>query len=104
MAMKPELRRLLEIAGTIEHHEKEEHRLFHVVCKQLRELESFCGKQHEPDVYGPIAHQAKQLAEKLENHFNRYKDMSDEKKKEIEHPETKVDKKMDKEIAQDDKE
>ena len=85
MAYTPELRRLLEIAGTLEHHEKEEHRLFHHICKQLGELETFCHKQHESDVYGPIAHQAKALSTKLEKHFDRYKNMTPDKEEKMEH-------------------
>lgn len=99
-SLTPSMRRILEIAGTLEHHEKEEHRLFHHVRQALGELESFCGRQHESDVYGPISHQAKSLATKLEHHFDRYKNMSAEKKKEIQHPETKEDKKEDKEMTE----
>lgn len=104
MALSREMRRLLEIAGTLEHHEKEEHRLFHAVIKQLELLEDFCGKQHEEDVYGPIADEAKRLGEKLRHHFDRYEDMSKEKEHEIEHPETEADRDMDQEINRDDRE
>ncbi len=82
--VSPELRRILEIAGTLGHHEEEEHALFGRVCTLMKQLEAFCAKQHEADVYGPISHQAKALCSKLEAHFNRYEDMSAEKKKEIE--------------------
>lgn len=104
MALSPQLRRMLEIAGTIEHHEKEEHRLFHAVISQLHMLEEFCDKQHEEDVYGPIAEDARTLSSKLEHHFDRYKDMSKEKEHEIEHPETEADREMDQEINRDDRE
>lgn len=80
--IKPELRRLLEIAGTLQHHEEEEHKLFGRVCTLMKELEAFCAKQHEDDVYGPISEQAKSLCAKLESHFERYK--NPEVKKELE--------------------
>lgn len=86
-SLTPEMRRLLEIAGTLQHHEEEEHKLFHRVCEMMKTLESFCAKQHEADVYGPISHQAKALCAKLEAHFDRYKKMSGEKKEELEHKE-----------------
>jgi hypothetical protein len=60
--IKPELRRLLEIAGTLQHHEEEEHKLFGRVCTLMKELEAFCAK--------------------LESHFERYK--NPEVKKELE--------------------
>jgi hypothetical protein len=104
MALSREMRRLLEIAGTLEHHEKEEHRLFHAVIKQLKMLEEFCDKQHEEDVYGPFAEEARELAKKLEHHFDRYEHMSKEKEHEIEHPETKADREMDQDINRDDRE
>ncbi len=83
-SLTPEMRRLLEIAGTLEHHEEEEHRLFHKACQVMSQIEAFCAKQHEADVYGPIAHEAKKLCSRLNNHFDRYKKMSPEKKEEIE--------------------
>lgn len=83
-SLSPSMRRLLEIAGTIEHHEEAEHKLFGRVCQLMGELETFCGKQHESDVYGPIAHKAKGLCEMLHKHMERYKHMSAEKKLEIE--------------------
>lgn len=82
--LTPSMRRLLEIAGTIEHHEEAEHKLFSRVCAVMAELESFCVKQHESEVYGPIAHKAKSLCEMLGKHMGRYKNMSSEKKEEIE--------------------
>ena len=83
-SLTPSMRRLLEIAGTIEHHEEAEHKLFGRVCSLMSELEAFCVKQHESEVYGPIAHKAKGLCEMLNKHMGRYKNMSDEKKTEIE--------------------
>lgn len=82
--LSPDLRRLLEIAGTLGQHEEQEHALFGRVCTLMKQLEAFCSKQHEADVYGPICHQAKALCTKLEAHFERYKNMSAEKKQEIE--------------------
>lgn len=82
--VSPEFRKLLEIAGTLEHHEKEEHKLFAEVCEKLSELETFCSKQGEEDVYGPIAKEAKDVCAKLHKHMERYKNMTPEKEKEIE--------------------
>jgi hypothetical protein len=83
-SLSPSMRRLLEIAGTIEHHEEAEHKLFHRACQVMSEVEAFCTKQHESNVYGPIAHKAKGLCDMLNAHLGRYKNMSDEKKHEIE--------------------
>lgn len=68
-----EFRKILEIAGTLEHHEKVEHQLFKEVCAKLSELEAFCMKQHENDVYGPIAKETKDVCAKLHKHLERYK-------------------------------
>ncbi len=83
-SLTPSMRRLLEIAGTIGHHEEAEHKLFGRVCSLMTELEAFCTKQHESDVYGPIAHKAKGLCSMLNQHMTRYNHMSAEKKHEIE--------------------
>ena len=83
--LTPSMRRLLEIAGTIGQHEEAEHKLFHRACQVMSEIEAFCGKQHESDVYGPIAHKAKSLCDMLNAHMGRYANMSAEKKHEIEH-------------------
>jgi ribosome-associated translation inhibitor RaiA len=83
-SLTPQMRRLLEIAGTLQHHEEEEHRLFHKACELMGQIETFCGKQHEADVYGPIAHAAKAMCDRLNKHFDRYKNMTAAKKKEIE--------------------
>lgn len=80
----PEFRKLLEIAGTLEHHEKEEHKLFKEVCEKLGQLEAFCAKQHENDVYGPIGKEAKDVCAKLHKHMERYKKMNSVKVKSIE--------------------
>lgn len=70
--LTPQLRRILEIAGTLEQHEQDEHKLFDEVCQKLKELEDFCAKQQEEEVYGPIAQEAQALCAKLQAHFDRY--------------------------------
>jgi len=77
-SLTPQMRRLLEIAGTLQHHEEEEHKLFHRACEVMSQIETFCGKQHEADVYGPIAHKAKAMCDHLNKHFDRYKNKGKE--------------------------
>lgn len=74
-----DFRKILEIAGTLEHHKSEEHKLFGEVCDKLGTLEAFCSKQGEVDVYGPIAKEAKDLCTKLHKHMERYKNFKAQK-------------------------
>lgn len=71
--MDPKIKKLLEMAGTLDSHVKEERKLFDDVCEALKKLEIFCKKQNENKVYGPISASARTLCDKLTNHFNRYK-------------------------------
>lgn len=71
--MDADLKKLLEIAGTLDHHLKEEEKLFKEVCTLLGKLEKFCAKQRENKVYGPLSKEAKDLCGKLNKHFDRYK-------------------------------
>jgi len=71
--MDAKLKKLLEMAGTLDHHVKEEKKLFDEVCSALSKLEKFCKKQHEAKVYNPLADCAGQLCQKLTKHLGRYK-------------------------------
>jgi hypothetical protein len=71
--MNPELKKLLEIAGTLDKHVSDETKLFKEVCAALTKLETFSAKQRENKVYGPLASCAKELCNKLNKHLDRYK-------------------------------
>lgn len=70
--MSTDFIKLMEIAGTLQQHVKDEKKLFTEVRDALKRLEKFAAKQHEGTAYAPIRKAADELCTKLDKHLERY--------------------------------